>query len=80
MMLGIVVKDNHRVYTGTSWEEVLRKLHKDQLVPEKTERRYMRAVAHRVKMWNGALIRSNDPELFFGDLADQGIIDITEVM
>lgn len=75
-MLSITVNDNNRTYTGATWEEVLLKLHKDQLVPEKTERRYMRAVARRTKMWNGALIRTACAEVFFEDLSAQGLVRI----
>ena len=75
-MIVVVIKDNQRSYTGTSWPEVLIKLHKDQLVPEKTELRYMRAVARRVKMWNGGVVRTDTPEHFFIDLEMQGIVRI----
>ena len=75
-MISITVHDNGRVYSGDSWATVLVRLHKDQLVPEKTELRYMRAVARRTKMWNGSLIRCSNPELFFRDLEEQGLLSI----
>jgi hypothetical protein len=78
-MISITVNDNNRTYTGETWDEVLVKLHKDQLVPEKTELRYMRAVARRTKMWNHSLIRTDSAENFFADLCLQGLIHINIV-
>lgn len=75
-MYQITVNDNGRVYSGATWEEVLLKLHKDQLVPEKTEKRYMRAVASRTKMWNRSIIRTDTAEHWFADLAEQGLVHI----
>lgn len=79
-MIGITVNDNNRTYIGETWEEVLAKLHKDQLCPEKTDRRYMRAVARRVKMWNGALIRTDNALHFLADLDHEGLVHIEAIL
>jgi len=68
------------MYTGEQWGEVLAKLHKDQLCPEKTDARYMRAVARRVKMWNGAIIRTDLAGHFLLDLHDHGLIHIERLL
>jgi hypothetical protein len=68
------------MYTGEQWGEVLAKLHKDQLCPEKTDARYMRAVARRVKLWNGAVIRTDIPGHFLLDLYDEGLIHIEQIL
>lgn len=79
-MIAVTIHDNGRTYTGKQWAEVLAKLHKDQLCPEKTDARYMRAVARRVKMYNGAIIRTDLPGHFLLDLHDTGLIRIETVL
>ena len=79
-MIAITVNDNGRTYMGKQWAEVLAKLHKDQLCPEKTDARYMRAVARRVKMYNGAIIRTDNAGHFLLDLHDTGLVHIESVL
>ena len=78
-MIQITVNDNQRTYSGSSWEQVLAYLHKDQLCPEKTDKQYMRAVARRVKMYNGTIIRTDMPVHFLLDLHDQHLIHIESI-
>lgn len=75
-MISITVNDNNRTYVGATWDEVLVHLHKDQLVPEKSVKRYMQAVARRTKTWNKSIIRTDTAENWFRDLAAQGLIHI----
>ena len=80
-MIAITVNDNNRTYTGETWEEVLAKLHKDQLCPEKTDVRYMKAVASRTRTWKrGSLVRTDSALHFFADLARMQLVHIVPIL
>jgi len=79
-MVSLTVNDNGRHYTGTTWEDLLTHLHKDQLVPERNDMAYMRAVARRVKMWNKVLVRTDTAENFLRDLAAQNLVHLNNIL
>lgn len=72
----LTVRDNGRTYHGGTYVDLLHELHSDQLVQEGSDAAYMKAVAKRVKMWDGSRIRTDTVANFLLDLADHGLITL----
>jgi len=69
-----VLTEDEYIEAGTAEHAVEMMFRSTRLAQESSVAEYMRAVARRVKLWNGQKIRVGAARLFLRDLARKGLI------
>lgn len=74
--LRVHVLSRGETYTSDTPEQMVGLLWKSAFVLNTSPGEYMKAVARRVKMYDGTQPRTHNARVFLADLASSGIIDI----